>query len=218
MDRYQKLAALRCFTTEDLLRLTGSQCATEWQLKSYLQKGYIERIRRGLYAVISLETGRPIPDRYQIASRVADDAYVSHHSAFEYYGYANQVFYEVYFASAKRVRPFSYDGVNYRPLLYRGDVGITTTPTGVRVTSLERTVIDSIADLEKIAGLEELLRCLLLIPFLSPDKLLEALALHGKAQLYQKAGFILEAVNDSLSLPESFFAECASRSSLCQTA
>ena len=81
------------------------------------------------------------------------------------------------------------------------------------MTSLERTVIDSIADLEKIAGLEELLRCLLLIPFLSPDKLLEALALHGKAQLYQKAGFILEAVNDSLSLPESFFAECASRSS-----
>ena len=64
-------------------------------------------MRRNLYAVISMETGQAIPNRYQIASRVTDDACVSHHSAFEYYGYANQVFYDVYFTTEKRVRPFS---------------------------------------------------------------------------------------------------------------
>lgn len=72
------------------------------------------------------------------------------------------------------------------------------------MTSLERTVIDSIADFEKIGGLEELLRCLLLIPSLDYSKLLDALELYGRAQLYQKAGFILEAWKEELSLPEPF--------------
>ena len=217
MERYKELATLRCFTHKDMVQLTGSESAAVWQIKNYLQKGYIERVRRNLYAVISMETGQAIPNRYQIASRVTDDACVSCHSAFEYYGYGNQVFYEVYFATEKRVRPFCYDGVNYCPLICRGNAGVIETNTGVRVTSLERTVIDSIADFEKIGGLEELLRCLLLIPSLDPHKLLDALELYGRGQLYQKAGYILEALKDELSLPEFFFAECEKRSSASKT-
>lgn len=217
MERYKELAALRCFTHDDMVQLAGSESSAVWQIKSYLQKGYIERVRRNLYAVISMETGQAIPNRYQIASRVTDDACVSHHSAFEYYGYANQVFYDVYFTTQKRVRPFSYDGVNYCPMACRGNADIIKTDTGIRVTSLERTVIDSIADFEKIGGLEELLRCLLLIPSLDYSKLLDALELYGRAQLYQKAGFILEAWKEELSLPEPFFVECEKRSSASKT-
>ena len=217
MELYKELAALRCFTHKDMVQLVGSESAAAWQIKNYLQKGYIERVRRDLYAVISMETGQAIPNRYQIASHVADDACVSHHSAFEFYGYGNQVFYDAYLATTKRVRPFSYDGVNYCPLAYRGNTGITETNTGVRVTSLERTVIDSIVDFEKIGGLEELLRCLMLIPSLDSDKLLDALELYGRGQLYQKAGYILEALKDELSLPEQFFTECEKRSSASKT-
>ena len=217
MELYKELAALRCFTHKDMVQLAGSESAAVWQIKNYLQKGYIERVRRDLYAVISMETGQAIPNRYQIASRVTDDAYVSHHSAFEYYGYGNQVFYDVYFATEKRVRPFSYDGVNYCPMTYRGNLGVIETDTGVRVTSLERTVIDSIADFEKIGGLEELLRCLLLVPSLDPNKLLNALELYSRGQLFQKVGYILEALKEELSLPEPFFAECEKRSSASKT-
>ncbi len=217
MERYKELAALRCFTHKDMVQLSGSESAAAWQIRNYLQKGYIERVRRDLYAVISMETGQAIPNRYQIASRVANDACVSHHSAFEYYGYGNQVFYDVYFATEKRVRPFSYDGVNYCPLACQGKVGIIEMETGVRVTSLERTVIDSIADFQKIGGLEELLRCLLLVPSLDSNKLLDALELYGQSQLYQKTGYILEALRDELSLPELFFAECEKRSSASKT-
>ncbi len=217
MKRYKELVALRCFTHKDMVQLSGSESAAAWQIRNYLQKGYIERVRRDLYAVISMETGQAIPNRYQIASRVADDACVSHHSAFEYYGYGNQVFYDVYFATEKRVRPFSYDGVNYCPLACQGKAGIIETETGVRVTSLERTVIDSIADFQKIGGLEELLRCLLLVPSLDSNKLLDALELYGQSQLYQKTGYILEAMRDELSLPELFFTECEKRSSASKT-
>lgn len=218
MERYKELAIMRCFTHDDMVRLTGSESSAVWQIKNYLQKGYIERVRRNLYVVISMETGQAIPNRYQIASRVTDDAYVSHHSAFEYYGYANQVFYDVYFATQKRVRPFSHDGVNYCPVASQGNADVIKTDTGVRVTSLERTTIDSIASFEKIGGgLEELLRCLLLIPSLDYIKLLDALELYGRAQLYQKAGYILDVWKDELSLPEPFFEECEKRSSVSKT-
>lgn len=208
MELYKQLAELRCFTRDDMVHLAGSENAAVWQIKRYLKKEYIERVRRDLYAVISLETGQPIPNRYQIASRVADDACVSLHSAFEFYGYGNQVYYDVYFTTRKRVRSFSYDGINYYPIIPQGDTGITETNTGVRVTSLERTVIDSIADFEKAGGLEELLRCLLLIPSLDGNKLLDSLTQHGRAQLFQKTGFILESLKDELALPEVFFTEC----------
>lgn len=217
MELYKRLAELRCFTRENMVRFAGSVSAADWQIKQYLKKGYIERIRRDLYAVISLETGQPIPNRYQIASRVADDACVSHHSAFEYYGYGNQVYYDTYFATKKRVRSFSYDGINYYPIVSRDNFDITETNTGVRVTTLERAVIDSIADFEKVGGLEELLRCLLLIPSLNANMLFDSLKHHGRAQLYQKTGFILESLKDELALPEVFFAECEKQISNSKT-
>ena len=217
MDLYKKLAALRCFTHSDMVQLTGSESAAMWNIKRYLKKGYIERVRRNLYAVISLETEQPIPNRFQIVSRIANDSFVSHHSAFEFYGYANQVFYEVYFSTEKKVRSFDYDGLHYQPALWRGNNNVTETNSGVRVTSLERTVIDSIADLTKIGGLEELLRCIALIPSLDETKLLETLEAHGHKQLYQKTGYILEAYKDALSLSDMFFLECVKCSSSSKT-
>ena len=62
MERYKELAALRCFTHDDMVQLAGSESSAVWQIKSYLQKGYIERVRRNLYAVISMETGLSVPD------------------------------------------------------------------------------------------------------------------------------------------------------------
>lgn len=217
MELYKELAAMRCFTHNDMVKLTGSESSAAWQIKKYLKKGYIERVRRDLYAVISLETEQAIPNRFQIASKAADDACVSHHSAFEFYGYGNQAFYDVYFATRKRVRPFYYDGVNYCPIMSRSDVGVTETGAGVRITSLERTVVDCIAEFEKNGGLEELLRCLILVPALDSDKLLEALEAYGFGQLYQKTGFILEVFKDEFSLPDTFFVECEKKSSASKT-
>ena len=208
MNLYKELAALRCFTHGDMVRLTGSESAAQWQIKNYLRKGFIERVRRDLYAVVSMETEQPIPSRFQVVSKITDDSYVSHHSAFEFYGYSNQVFYDVYFGTAKKVRPFDYNGLSYQPVVWRDNVGIEKTNTGVRVTSLERTVIDSIADFTRIGGLEELLRCIVLIPSLNEKKLVEALEMYNRGQLYQKVGFILETYKDELVLSEEFFEKC----------
>ncbi len=47
--------------------------------------------------------------------------------------------------------------------------------TGVRITDLERTVIDSIHDYKKIGGLEELMYCLEGVHYLDETKLVSRL-------------------------------------------
>ncbi len=211
MKYLDKLMELGCFSRRDVVVLTGNEQAAHSLLHSYINAGYIERIRRDLYTAISLETKQPVANRFLIASHIAGDACVSFHSAFEYHGYANQVFYEVYATTKSRFSDFTYDGVTYTRASPRIPSGILTTNTRVRVTDIERTVIDSIDAFEKIAGLEELLRCLMLIPALKPEKLKQYLDEYQQANLYQKAGFILEQFSGQLGLPKPFFEYCQSK-------
>lgn len=71
--------------------------------------------------------------------------------------------------------------------------------------------MDSIVDLSKIAGLEEILRSILLVPSLNADTLLEVLQEYQNGYLYQKCGLIFEALNDVLGLPPSFFEKCQAK-------
>lgn len=187
MKHYEKLLELGCFSKNDLEQITGSEAAAKWLCREYQKKGYIERVKRDLYVAISLENQQPIANRYVIASHISNDAAVSYHSAFEFYGYSNQVFYETQVTSESRFRDFEYDGVTYRRIAPRITGGITEI-NGTRVTTLERTVIDSVNLFEKIGGLEELLRCLALIPTLDEATLLACLAEYESGFLYQKTG------------------------------
>ena len=207
MKYYKKLLSLGCFTRSDLEKITGSEAAAKWLCREYQKKCYIERIKRDLYVAISLETQQPIKNRYSIASHINNNATVSYHSAFEYYGYANQVFYETYVTSESRFRDFDYDGITYRHIAPRISAGIIEI-NGVRVTTLERTVIDCINLFEKIGGLEELLRCIALIPTLNEVALTEYLEEYGNGFLYQKTGYILSSFADTLGISSKFFELC----------
>lgn len=211
MKYLNKLIELGCFSRRDVVALTGNEHAAHSLLYDYVNAGYIERVRRDLYTAISLETKQPIANRFMIATSIAEDACVSFHSAFEYYGYANQVFYEIYVTTNRRFSNFTYDGITYSRVSPRIGSGITTTNTGIRITDLERTVIDSIYAFEKIGGLEELFRCLMLVPSLQSDKLLTYLDDYGLANLYQKTGFILLQFAEQLGLARSFFDYCKSK-------
>lgn len=208
VKQYEKLVELGCFSLKDVMNeLDISQTCATYAIQKYLSLGYIERIRRDLYVAISIETKQPVLSRYQIGSRLFSDSYISHHSAFEVFGYANQVFYEVYVATDTRFRDFVYNGVLYHRTdnKYKTE---TQTIDGVNVSTIEQTVIESICDMEKIGGLEEILRCILLIPSLNYKKLLSVLEKYDNGYLYQKCGYIFEGLNYSLHLPNSFFDEC----------
>lgn len=207
MKHYEKLLELGCFSRGRIAALLGNDETAGSLLREYQKKGYIERVRRDLYVVISLETKQPVVSRYQIGCAVFDDAVIANHSAFEVFGFANQVFHEVYVCTSHRFPDFQYNGVFYHRLTPKSCMDAVHSG-GVRVTSLEQTVIDSIADFEKITGLEETLRCILLIPSLDEEKLLRILGELSNGYLWQKCGYILEELNDTLHLSPDFFKTC----------
>lgn len=207
MKHYDKLLELGCFSRSEIASMLGNDETAGSLLREYQKKGYIERVRRDLYTVISLETKQPVLSRYQIGCNIFKDSTLSHHSAFEFYGYANQVFYEVYISTSGRFHDFQYNGVSYHHVAPKSSMDIVNSG-GVRATSLEQTVVDSIADFEKIAGLEETLRCIMLIPALDEDRMIRILEGRANGYLWQKCGYILEQLNSGLGLSPDFFDCC----------
>ena len=204
MKYYEQMLELGCFNKSKIIELTGTDAAAKSILYDYQKKGYIEKVKRDLYVVISLETKQPVLSRYQIGSQLYPDAVISHHSAFEVFGYANQVFYEVYVETESRFRDFEYNRIWYYHM--RKNICKDVVTNGkLRVTGIEQTIVDSIKDFNKIAGLEEVLRCIMLVPGVREDKLLEAISAYNNMFLYQKCGYILEQLQDDLGLSNSFF-------------
>ena len=207
MKHYEKLIELGCFSRRDIAAYLGNDATAASLLREYLKKGYIERVRPDLYTVISLETHQPVCSRYEIGAMLFADAAVSHHSSFEVFGYANQVFNEVYVATRSRFQDFAYNGVSYHRVQLRAGTRLDNSRS-FRMTGPEQTVIDSIADFEKIAGLEETLRCLMLIPALDEQTMIDILTLRGNGFLWQKCGYILSRLGSDLGLTRAFFDVC----------
>ena len=208
MKYYEQLVQLGCFTKNDVEQLTGNSGTTYSLLQNYKKNGYIEQVKRNLYAAISIDTKQPAATHFQIASYIKPDSYITHHSAFEYYGYGHQVFREVYVASKAKFAPFTYDDISYRYIAPRIDSGVVQGRDGVRVTDLERTLVDSLNDFDRAAGLEELLRCLGLVPSLDEKKLLYYLKKYDKQFLFQKAGYLLAHFQIAFQISDSFYDVC----------
>lgn len=203
MKHYENLLAMGCFSREQLIELVGTPSVANKVIYEYQKKGLIEKVKRDFYVVISLETRQPILSRYQIGSRLFPDACITHHSAFEVFGYGSQLFCECFVATARRFSDFKYDGVVYRRIERKPDIEVTRY-MNVQVTSVEQTVVDSIRDFEKIAGLEEVIRCMMLMPGLNQEKVLECLARNGNGYLYQKCGYLFEEMNGEFHFSSVF--------------
>lgn len=212
MKHYENLLKKGCFSREQLIEIVGTAGAANSIIYDYQAKGLIEKVKRDFYVVISLETKQPVLTRYQIGSNLFDDACITHHSAFEVYGYGSQVFYECFVATDKRFSDFEYDGVVYRRVERKPAIEVIQQGN-MRMTSVEQTVVDSIRDFEKIAGLEEVVRCMMLIPGLNEQKILACLARNKNGFLYQKCGYIFEELKEEFRFSSAFFAECEARSS-----
>ena len=114
MKHYENLLAMGCFSRDYLIERLGSSSVANRVIYEYQKKGLIEKVKRDFYVVISIETKQPVLSRYQIGSNLFSDACITHHSAFEVFGYGSQVFYECFVATDKRFSDFEYDGVVYR--------------------------------------------------------------------------------------------------------
>ncbi|MDO5556825.1 MAG: transcriptional regulator [Clostridia bacterium] len=207
MKNYERILELKVFSLQEIYNLTGNINTAKSLIKNLLSLNYIKRVKHNLYVVCDIEFKSVIADQYMIASKIKDDSYISYHSAFDYYGVKNQIFYEVYVSSKKRFENFEFEGYNYTFVNSRCDFGIIQEGK-VKVTNKERTVIDCIDKTELAGGDEELFLCLELMGKLDGEKILEYLKYYNSQKLYAKVGFMLELLNDGFGVKEKTIEEC----------
>lgn len=214
MKMYERLLKLKVFSLNDVNQITGNESTSTSLLSRLMKKNYVVRVRKNLYTCIDLSTGEPYVNAYQIASAINSTAYVSFHSAFEFYGLANQIYNVIYVSSEKRFNDFEFNGMTYKYIKSVNSVGVVKLKNidELRITDLERTFIDSVNYLSKISGIEEMIKITAAIEYLNSDKLLQYLKLFNKKVLYQKVGYFLENYYSGDEINADFFEECVEKS------
>ncbi len=210
MRYYKELANFNTFTLKEAATIIGKISTAKKYLKKMIETGYIKNIRKNLYTCYDVALNEDCANRFQIASNINQHSYVSYHTAFEFYGCYNQVYSEVQTSTTKRFSPFEYDGYAFK--CYPNDITIQIdTIQGAKVTSIERTIVDSINMLGKVMDIEELLNCIDLVQTVDEEKLLETLNAYHKEVLYRKVGYILSFYKKELKLSNVFFKTCMSK-------
>ncbi len=210
MKYFKELSSYNTFSLEDACKIIGNLPATKKYLGHMVKSGYINKIRKNLYTCYDVALNQDCANRFQIASSINKNSYIAFHTAFEFYGFYNQMIYKMQVSSSKRFSPFEYNGYSYECYLNENNIQIDIIQ-GVRVTSIERTIIDSINMLGKVIDIEELIKCLDLVSLVNEKKLLEVLESYDKDVLYRKVGYVLSCYKDEFKLSKSFFDTCLTK-------
>lgn len=186
---------------------------SNWIALKLKSKTY-KKVRSNLYALIDPSTNDIYSTKFEIASKISDSSFVCYHSALEYYGIANQVFSNVLVGSLTKFNSFVFND-NEFICKHVKDIKFVNNIVneGIRVSSLEKTIIDCIDNIDLAGGIEEVLNALEQIKYVNENKLLEILKDINKMFLYQKIGFLFELYNNQLDLSNEFFDECKSHTS-----
>jgi predicted transcriptional regulator of viral defense system len=213
MKYYEDFLKLEVFNLEDAQKVVGSVENTKVILNSYVKKGLIKHVRRNLYCAVNLENREATADRYLVASKINNNAYLTYHSAFEIHGLSHQVSFLVYVASEQKISDFEFEGVLYKYVGKGIQEGIAhyRLNNNIRLTDLERTVVDSLDRLDYCGGVHELDEILKICRVLDEAKLAKYLEIYDKQILYKKAGYFLERYQQSLGITDGFLSQIEKR-------
>ena len=201
MRLFSYLHSKLLFTLQDVTQETGNVRSAQTLLMRYQKQGYITKVRRGLYCVNNIATHLPEVNKFQVATALTSTSYVAYHAAMEYHGLAHQVYYDVAVGGEQIFNSFEFDGYHfaYHRISTHIDVDLPIADSHVRVTSVERTVVDCIDRIDLCGGWEELTHCLRSVQYLREDKLLAVLKAYDKIALYKKVGFLFEQLQMPVS-------------------
>lgn len=181
----------------------------------HLREGHLLQIRRGLYAVVPPGTAPqdcPV-DPYLVAARSTDDAILAYHTALEVHGKAHSVFERFYYQSGKALRPWTFRTYRFecvlfpKPLREKDKKTFATTTIDrsgleVRVTSLERTLVDLLDRPDLSGGWEEIWRSLESVEYFDLDLVTRYVQLLGKKTTAAKVGYYLHEHAESLMVED----------------
>ncbi|MFN7097867.1 MAG: transcriptional regulator, partial [Gammaproteobacteria bacterium] len=168
-------------------------------LAHHIRHGHVVPVRRRLFATIPFGADPntyPISP-YLIAGYATDDAIIAYHSALSFYNTVYSLSYRFTFLTAHQFIPFifrdeNYEGIKFPSILLRQEqtnrfVNIEDMQgINIRVTSLERTLVDVLDKPLLGGGWEEIWRSLAMIERVKIDKIIEYALLLDKATTIAK--------------------------------
>jgi len=196
-------------------RGSGNPNTRKSLLTYYRKQGRIIPIRRGLYATVPAggdPRSSPV-DPYLVAAKLTPDAMLAYHTALEFHGKAYSAYMRLYYVSASKSMPLTFQGHEYirapvpSALTAKGEEMfgvIRRNRSGVvlRVTSLERALVD-VLDRPNLAGSwEEIWRSLESVEFFDLDQVIAYVLLLENATTAAKVGFFLEQHRDMLMVED----------------
>lgn len=192
---------------------------TQRELLAYhLKKRHIIRIRRGFFATIpsifrNSTENFPV-DPYLLAGRIIDDAVIAYHSAFDFHGVSYSLPHQYLYLSENPIRPFKFNESKFICLPFPKALSehqatnvevILAERQGlnIKVTSLERTLVDVLDRPNYGWGWEEIWRTAEQISILNLDNLIKYADLLNNTTTIVKLGFFLEQHKERFGVDES---------------
>lgn len=186
-------------------------------LHKHLKTGNVVRIKQGLYASIppgANPENYPI-DPYAIISCLAEDTLIALHMALEFYGYAYTVYFQHIFQSTKQIKAFQFRQDYFKVTQYPKSLPaakrlflvdeIDHHGFIIRVTHIERTIVDVLDRINLSGGLEEVWRSLNNIQSIRAEDAVHYAILLNNATTIAKIGFYLRLRQKDFQISEHYF-------------
>jgi predicted transcriptional regulator of viral defense system len=174
-------------------------------LAKHLAGGRIVRVQRGLYASVpaGVDPQRVLPDPYLIAGAAVSDAVLAYHTALAFHGKAYSLWRRFQFLTASRRRSFEFRGQEFVPVQaprrvrelpdFGGGVVLRPHAGGsVRVSTLERALVDVLDAPAQGGGWEEIWRSLEMVEFFDLAAVVDYSVKLGSAITAARVGFVLD--------------------------
>jgi predicted transcriptional regulator of viral defense system len=195
---------------------SGNRWTRKALLAHHRKQGRILQIRRGLYAVVppgAAPHKSPL-DPYMIAAKMTKDAVLAYHTALELHGKAYSNYEQFFFLTKRKSLPLTFRSYQFRCVLFPKTLRVKQQENfgvklgeraglSVRVTSLERTLVDVLDRPDLGGGWEEIWRSLESVEFFDLDQVLEYALLLENATTVAKVGFFLDQHRETLMVEEA---------------
>jgi len=185
-------------------------------LTHHLKAGNILRIKRGLYATVppGVNPNSTPVDMFLLAGKMSADAVLAYHTALDFLGRAHSIWYRLlYLTNNRATRPVIFRECEFRGILFpkalrdKGEELFAVNREKraglqVRVTSLERTLVDLFDRPDLAGGYEEIWRSLESVQFFDLDMVLDYALLLNNSTTIAKVGLYLETRREELMVEE----------------
>ncbi|MDI6732171.1 MAG: type IV toxin-antitoxin system AbiEi family antitoxin domain-containing protein [Candidatus Margulisbacteria bacterium] len=191
------------FRLKDACHITGtSYDATRLLVSKLAQKGWLMRIKKGKYLVLSLqEKAGAIKDWYAIAAALAEPHpyYLSHYTALALRNMTTQPVLSVFISSPKRIPDRILSNVKFKFIYCKPNKfwGIEdqwlNKQEKIKISDLERTVIDALSRPDLCGGISEIAKAIWFKKKeIDCSKLLDYAKRLGIGSVSKRIGFLLD--------------------------